>query len=104
MPLFEFECGQCGRFEVIQKFSDSLLTTCPTCGGEVQKLPSSPAIQFKGTGWYVTDYARKSPGNGSKSEGSKSDSGKDSGKESGKESGSKGSSEGSGSSASGAKG
>jgi len=82
MPLYEYECGQCGRFEVIRKFSDQPLTTCPTCGREAQKLLSSPAIQFKGTGWYVTDYAGKSSGNsgkseGSSSEGSKSDSAKD---------------------------
>lgn len=63
MPLYEYECGACGsRFERIQKFSDALLTTCPSCGGEVQKLFSSPAIQFKGTGWYITDYARKPSG------------------------------------------
>lgn len=77
MPLYEYQCGQCGRFEIIQKFSDAPLQTCPTCGQEVQKLLSSPAIQFKGTGWYITDYARKSNGGG-KAEG-KSESGKDSG-------------------------
>ena len=59
MPLYEYECGQCGRFEIIQKFSDAALSTCPTCGREVHKLLSSPAIQFKGTGWYITDYAKK---------------------------------------------
>jgi putative FmdB family regulatory protein len=59
VPLYEYQCGKCGRFEVIQKFSDALLTVCPTCGQEVQKLLSAPAIQFKGTGWYITDYARK---------------------------------------------
>ena len=62
MPLYEYQCGQCGRFEVIRKFSDAPLTICPTCGQEVQKLLSAPAIQFKGTGWYITDYARKSSG------------------------------------------
>ncbi len=60
MPLYEYECSDCsGRFERIQKFSDPIVKTCPTCGGSVQKLLSSPAIQFKGTGWYVTDYAKK---------------------------------------------
>jgi putative FmdB family regulatory protein len=60
MPLYEYECEACGhRFELIQKFSDAPADTCPVCGGSVQKLPSSPAFQFKGTGWYVTDYARK---------------------------------------------
>jgi putative FmdB family regulatory protein len=59
MPLYEYECESCRhRFEVIQKFSDALVDTCPTCGGKVTKLFSSPAIQFKGSGWYVTDYAR----------------------------------------------
>ena len=62
MPLYEYECDACAhRFERIQKFSDALVTTCPECGGAVRKLPSSPAIQFKGTGWYVTDYAKKKP-------------------------------------------
>jgi len=66
VPLYEYQCGQCGRFEVIQKFSDPVLVHCPTCGKDVQKLLSAPAIQFKGTGWYITDYARKSSGgNGS---------------------------------------
>ncbi len=62
MPLYEYQCPKCGRFEVIRKFSDAPLTACPTCGAEVHKLASAPAIQFKGTGWYVTDYARKSSG------------------------------------------
>lgn len=62
MPLYEYECAGCGRFELIQKFSDPALNACPTCGREVHKLLSAPAIQFKGTGWYITDYARKSAG------------------------------------------
>ena len=61
MPLYEYECDNCGhRFEVIQKFSDEPLTACPKCQGPVRKLVSSPAIQFKGSGWYITDYAKKS--------------------------------------------
>lgn len=62
MPLYEYECESCHhRFEKIQKFSDPPVDVCPNCGkGPVAKLPSSPAIQFKGTGWYVTDYAKKS--------------------------------------------
>ncbi len=62
MPLYEYECeAENGRrFEVIAKFSDPLLTICPTCGGPVRKLLSSPAIQFKGSGFYITDYAKKS--------------------------------------------
>ena len=68
MPLYEYECEQCGhRFEVIQKFSDAPVSVCPKCGGPVQKLLSSPAIQFKGSGFYLTDYGR---GTGSKSESS----------------------------------
>jgi putative FmdB family regulatory protein len=60
MPLYEYECDSCGhRFEVIQKFSDAPIDTCPTCGKSVHKLMSSPAIQFKGSGWYITDYAKK---------------------------------------------
>lgn len=59
MPLYEYQCDACAhRFEVIQKFSDSPIDTCPKCGGSVKKLLSSPAIQFKGSGWYITDYAR----------------------------------------------
>ncbi|MEQ1726852.1 MAG: FmdB family zinc ribbon protein [Vicinamibacterales bacterium] len=60
MPLYEYECDSCGhRFEVIQKFSDALVDTCPKCAKTVHKLISSPAIQFKGSGWYITDYAKK---------------------------------------------
>ena len=69
MPLYEYECDDCGhRFERIRKFSDPPLTTCPECDGPIRKLLSPPAIQFKGTGWYVTDYARKS-GDGRAAEG-----------------------------------
>jgi putative FmdB family regulatory protein len=61
MPLYEYECQADGsRFEVIQKFSDPPVETCPNCGGPVRRLISSPAIQFKGSGWYITDYAKKS--------------------------------------------
>lgn len=62
MPLYEYECDACNnRFERIQKFSDPPVETCPKCGkGPVRKLISSPAIQFKGSGWYITDYAKKS--------------------------------------------
>jgi putative FmdB family regulatory protein len=62
LPLYEYECQKDGVFERIQKFSDPPLEACPTCGGPIEKLASAPAIQFKGTGWYVTDYARKSSG------------------------------------------
>jgi len=62
LPLYEYECPKCGTFEVIRKFADAPLESCPTCAQPVEKLASAPAIQFKGTGWYVTDYARKSSG------------------------------------------
>ena len=61
MPLYEYECKQCGhRFEKIMKFSDDPIKVCPKCGGEVEQMVSAPAVQFKGSGWYVTDYAKKS--------------------------------------------
>ena len=62
MPLYEYECEACSkRFERIQKFSDPKIEVCPLCGsGPVRKLLSSPAIQFKGSGFYITDYAKKS--------------------------------------------
>ena len=61
MPLYEYRCEACEhRFEIIQRFSDDPVSVCPSCGnGPVVKLLSSPAIQFKGSGWYITDYARK---------------------------------------------
>jgi putative FmdB family regulatory protein len=59
MPLYEYECNACAhRFEVIQKYSDAPIDLCPKCGGVVSKLFSSPAIQFKGSGFYLTDYGR----------------------------------------------
>ena len=66
MPLYEYRCESCGhQFEVIQKFSDAPIEVCPNCkSGPVVKLLSSPAIQFKGSGWYITDYARKDSGGG----------------------------------------
>lgn len=74
MPLYEYECDACGhRFEVIQKFADPPVSACAKCGGgPVAKLPSSPAIQFKGSGWYITDYARAGKSDGSASKGSDS--------------------------------
>ena len=61
MPLYEYECEKCGhRFEKIQKFSDKMVKKCPECGGKVEQMISAPAVQFKGSGWYVTDYANKS--------------------------------------------
>jgi putative FmdB family regulatory protein len=61
MPIYEYQCNQCNeRHEIIQKLSDAPLTHCPQCGGEMKKLISSPAIQFKGSGFYKTDYSSSS--------------------------------------------
>ena len=74
MPLYEYQCEACNaRFEKIQKYSDPLVEVCPTCGGRVRKLLSSPAIQFKGSGWYITDYAKKSTSEASKAGSSSKD-------------------------------
>jgi len=76
MPLYEYECKKCGhRFEKIQKFSDKMVKKCPECGGAVEQMISAPAVQFKGSGWYVTDYAKKSSSPGSSPGSSGSDSG-----------------------------
>ncbi len=65
MPLYEYQCQSCGDVtEVIQRLSDDPLSTCDECGGELKKLISAPAFQFKGSGWYVTDYADKGGSNG----------------------------------------
>jgi putative FmdB family regulatory protein len=97
MPLYEYQCGKCShRFEKIQKFTDPAPEACPNCGGgPVTKLPSSPAIQFKGTGWYITDYAKKSgtdagkTGSGEKSDGGSSSSSSESKADSKSDSGGK---------------
>jgi putative FmdB family regulatory protein len=66
VPIYEYQCKKCGhKFEKIQLFSDPPIKKCPECGGAVEKLISRSAVQFKGTGWYVTDYAKKSDGGGS---------------------------------------
>lgn len=63
MPLYEYKCERCGAiFEVIQRFSDGPLTVHQDCGGALERLLSPPALQFKGTGWYITDYARAGDG------------------------------------------
>ena len=75
MPLYEYECAKDGRFELIRKFSDPRLRKCPTCGQPVEKVASAPAFHLKGTGWYVTDYARKpeAKGNGTDADAKKND-------------------------------
>jgi putative FmdB family regulatory protein len=79
MPLYEYLCKKCGhRFEKIVKFSDKPLKKCPECGGVVEQVISAPAVQFKGSGWYVTDYAKKSNSPGSSGGDSSSKDSKDS--------------------------
>jgi putative FmdB family regulatory protein len=78
MPLYEYKCKKCGHiFERIQKFSDPHVKKCPDCGGKVEQVITAAAVQFKGSGWYVTDYAKGGSSAGSSSNG---DSAKDSGK------------------------
>jgi putative FmdB family regulatory protein len=70
MPLYEYRCKKCGHvFEKIVKFSDKPIKKCPECGGAVEQTISAPAVQFKGSGWYVTDYAKKSQSSSSSSDG-----------------------------------
>jgi putative FmdB family regulatory protein len=70
MPLYEYQCESCKqRFERIQRFVDPPVENCPACGGPVRKLLSSPAIQFKGSGWYITDYAKRGATDTTKTEG-----------------------------------
>jgi putative FmdB family regulatory protein len=59
MPIYEYECQKCGTFEATQRITEKPLAKCPTCKGKVKKLISNTSFQLKGTGWYVTDYARK---------------------------------------------
>jgi len=69
MPIYEYRCSKCGEFEVMQKITDKPLSKCPTCKSKVSKLMSNTSFQLKGTGWYITDYARGDKGGagGSKS-------------------------------------
>ena len=59
MPIYEYECQKCGTFEATQRITENPLSKCPTCKGKVKKLISNTSFQLKGTGWYITDYARK---------------------------------------------
>jgi putative FmdB family regulatory protein len=80
MPIYEYQCQKCGTFEVTQRITEMPLSKCPTCKNKVKKLISNTSFQLKGTGWYVTDYARKGQNgesksaNGSQSSESKSES------------------------------
>lgn len=92
MPLYEYECQECGeRTEVVRRFDDAPLTICSTCGGALKKLISAPAIQFKGSGFYLTDYGRSGSAAAAKSSTSEPGASGDAGKssESGKPSDSK---------------
>jgi putative FmdB family regulatory protein len=95
MPIYEYECLQCGkRTEVLQRMGEGPIAACPACGGEVKKLISSPSFQFKGSGWYVTDYGGKK-GSGSEGKSESKGEGKSEGaSESKSESGSQSKSEG----------
>ena len=73
VPVYEYECGKCGVFEHSQRMSDPTLTKCPTCRRKIRRLISNTSFQLKGTGWYVTDYARNGGQKGGK------DGGKDGG-------------------------
>jgi putative FmdB family regulatory protein len=79
LPLYEYECPEHGRFELVRKFSDLPVTKCPQCGKTVQKILSAPAIQFKGSGWYITDYAKKSGGESKDGKGKAEGGGKEAG-------------------------
>jgi putative FmdB family regulatory protein len=98
MPLYDYRCHRCGEvFEVRQKFADEVLTVHESCGGELERLISLPALQFKGTGWYVTDYGRNGKTPSASSNGkteTKSDSGSESKNESKTEAKAEGKSEG----------
>ena len=67
MPIYEYKCDKCGTFEATQRITGKPLSRCPTCKGKVKKLISNTSFQLKGTGWYVTDYARKDKGTSDKS-------------------------------------
>ncbi len=68
MPIYEYHCSKCGDFETMQRMSDKPLTTCPTCRRKVTKLISSTTFHLKGSGWYITDYARKGEGGAAKTD------------------------------------
>ena len=71
MPIYEYQCEKCGTFEITQRITEKPLAKCPTCKSKVRKLISNTSFQLKGTGWYVTDYARKDKGAAKSENGSK---------------------------------
>ena len=74
MPIYEYKCQKCGTFEITQRITEKPLNKCPTCRGKVKKLISNTSFQLKGTGWYVTDYARKGQGDSKGENGAKASS------------------------------
>jgi putative FmdB family regulatory protein len=74
MPIYEYRCEKCGDFEVTQRITDDPLKKCPTCKRKVRKLISNTSFQLKGSGWYITDYARKDNGGGKSESSAKSES------------------------------
>jgi len=87
MPIYEYKCHQCGqKFELRQRISEEPLKVHEECGGEVERLISAPALHFKGTGWYVTDYAKNGKSPSTSTSDGKSDTKSDSKSESGSES------------------
>jgi putative FmdB family regulatory protein len=79
MPIYEYNCQRCGTFEATQRITDKPLAKCPTCKSKVRKLISNTSFQLKGTGWYVTDYARKGKSEDGKSDTAKTESSKNEG-------------------------
>lgn len=86
MPIYEYQCQKCGTFEATQRITDKPLAKCPTCKGKVKKLISNTSFQLKGTGWYVTDYARKAGQNGETKSDAKASEARPEGKKEAKES------------------
>jgi putative FmdB family regulatory protein len=81
MPIYEYQCERCGTFEATQRITDKPLGKCPTCKGKVKKLISNTSFQLKGTGWYITDYARKGQNGEAKSDAKSPSDGKKESKE-----------------------
>jgi putative FmdB family regulatory protein len=75
MPIYEYDCQRCGTFEVSQRITEKPLGKCPSCRGKVKKLISNTSFQLKGTGWYITDYARKGANGDAKGGDAKGDNG-----------------------------
>jgi putative FmdB family regulatory protein len=91
VPLYEYQCKKCKhKFEKIQKFSDPPVRKCPECGSPVEKVMHAPNVQFKGTGWYVTDYGGKDKSEKSKTEGSSEKAGSEKKESAAKDDGAKG--------------